>query len=143
MAEQKNRVVAIGEVMTELARGSDGRFGMSCGGDTFNTAVYLARAGIPVAYGTDLLGALQMEQSREFMIRSEVLSPIEIIRSATTIGARIVRQEGKLGTLKAGAFADLLLIDGDPLKNLGLFQEQGKHLAAVMKGGRFNKNRLN
>ena len=101
------------------------------------------RAGIPVAYGTDLLGALQMEQSREFMIRSEVLSPIEIIRSATTIGARIVRQEGKLGTLKAGAYADLLLIDGDPLKDLGLFQEQGKHLAAIMKGGKFHKNRLN
>jgi imidazolonepropionase-like amidohydrolase len=72
-----------------------------------------------------------------------VLSPIEIIRSATTIGARIVRQEGKLGTLKAGAYADLLLIDGDPLKDLGLFQEQGKHLAAIMKGGRFHKNRLN
>ena len=101
------------------------------------------RAGVPVAYGTDLLGALQVEQSREFMIRSEVMSPIEIIRAATTIGARIVRQEGKLGTLKAGAFADLLLIDGDPLKNLGLFQEQGKHLAAIMKGGKFHKNRLN
>ena len=101
------------------------------------------RAGIPVAYGTDLLGALQVEQSREFMIRSEVMSPIEIIRSATTIGARILRQEGKLGTLKAGAYADLLVIDGDPLKNLGLFQEQGKHLAAIMKGGKFHKNRLN
>lgn len=101
------------------------------------------RAGIPVAYGTDLLGALQMEQSREFTIRAQVLSPIEIIRSATTIGARIVRQEGKLGTLKAGAYADLLLIDGDPLKDLGLFQEQGKHLAAIMKGGKFHKNRLN
>ena len=101
------------------------------------------RAGIPVAYGTDLLGALQVEQSREFIIRSEVLSPIEIIRSATTIGARILRKEGKLGTLKAGAYADLLLIDGDPLKNLGLFQEQGKHLAAIMKGGKFHKNRLN
>src|SRR5712671_4655169 len=82
------------------------------------------RAGVPVGYGTDLLGALQVEESREFMIRSEVLSPIEIIRSATTIGAQIIRQEGKLGTLKAGAFADLLLIDGDPLKNLGVFQEQ-------------------
>ena len=35
------------------------------------------------------------------------------------------------------------LIDGDPLKNLGLFQEQGKHLAAIMKGGKFHKNRLN
>ena len=37
----------------------------------------------------------------------------------------------------------LLLIDGNPLKNLGLFQEQGKHLAAIMKGGRFHKNSLN
>jgi imidazolonepropionase-like amidohydrolase len=101
------------------------------------------RAGVPVGYGTDLLGALQVEESREFMIRSEVLSPLEIIRSATTIGAQIIRQEGKLGTLKAGAFADLLLIDGDPLKNLGLFQEQGRHLAAIMKGGTFHKNKLN
>jgi imidazolonepropionase-like amidohydrolase len=98
------------------------------------------RAGVPVGYGTDLLGALQVEESREFMIRSEVLSPIEIIRSATTIGAQIIRQEGKLGTLKAGAFADLLLMDGDPLKNLGVFQEQGKYLAAIMKGGKFHKN---
>jgi len=100
------------------------------------------RAGVPVAYGTDLLGALQVEQSREFIIRSEVMSPIEIIRAATTVGAKILRQEGKLGTLKPGAHADLLLIDGDPLKNLGLFQEQGKHLAAIMKGGKFHKNRL-
>ena len=61
------------------------------------------RAGVPVAYGSDLLGALQVEQSREFLLRREVLSPIEIIRSATTIGARrSLRQEGKLGTLKAG-----------------------------------------
>jgi imidazolonepropionase-like amidohydrolase len=100
------------------------------------------RAGVPVGYGTDLLGALQVEESREFLIRSEVLSPLEIIRSATTIGAQIIRQEGKLGTLKAGAFADLLLIDGDPLKNLGLFQEQGKYLAAIMQGGKFHKNLL-
>jgi 2-dehydro-3-deoxygluconokinase len=52
MSEQKSRVVAVGEVMIELARGSDGRFGFGCGGDTFNTSVYLARAGIPVAYAT-------------------------------------------------------------------------------------------
>jgi imidazolonepropionase-like amidohydrolase len=70
------------------------------------------------------------------------MSPIEIIRAATTVGAKILRQEGKLGTLRPGAHADLLLIDGDPLKNLGLFQEQGKHLAAIMKGGKFHKNRL-
>jgi len=52
MTDQKSRVVAVGEVMVELARGSDGRFGMACGGDTFNTAVYLARAGVDVSYAT-------------------------------------------------------------------------------------------
>ena len=54
MTDPKSRVVAIGEVMVELARGGDGRFGMACGGDTFNTAVYLARAGVDVAYATAL-----------------------------------------------------------------------------------------
>lgn len=100
------------------------------------------RAGVPVAFGSDLLGQLQVEQSREFLLRREVLSPIEIIRSATTVGAQILRMEGKLGTLKAGAYADLILVDGDPLKDLGLFQEQGKHLAAIVKGGVFHKNTL-
>jgi imidazolonepropionase-like amidohydrolase len=100
------------------------------------------RHGIPVAYGTDLLGQLQLAQSEEFTLRAQVVSPAEIIRSATTIGAQVVRMEGKIGCLKPGAFADLLVVDGNPLKNLKLFQEQGKHLSAIMKGGRFHKNRL-
>jgi len=54
MSEQKPRVVAIGEVMIELTRGGDGRFAVACGGDTFNTAVYLARAGIDVAFASAL-----------------------------------------------------------------------------------------
>lgn len=48
------RIVSIGECMVELARGGDGRFGLAFGGDTFNAAVYLARAGLPVAYATVL-----------------------------------------------------------------------------------------
>jgi imidazolonepropionase-like amidohydrolase len=100
------------------------------------------RAGVPVAYGTDLLGQLQSEQSREFIIRAEVQKPIEIIRAATLIGAQILRQVDKLGCLKPGAYADLILVDGNPLKDLGLLQEQGKHLSLIMKGGRFYKNRL-
>src|SRR5215468_9143320 len=100
------------------------------------------RAGVPVAYGSDLLGQLQDEQSREFLIRGEVMKPLEVIQSATTIAARLLRQEGKLGVVAPGAFADLLVVDGNPLGDLGLFQEQGRHLAAIMKGGRFHKNRL-
>ena len=54
MAEQKLDVISVGEVMIELTRGPDGRYGLAFGGDTFNTAVYLARAGIEVAYATAL-----------------------------------------------------------------------------------------
>jgi 2-dehydro-3-deoxygluconokinase len=52
--QQPARVVCIGEVMVELSRGSEGRFGLACGGDTFNTGVYLARSGLRVAYATAL-----------------------------------------------------------------------------------------
>ncbi|HKM87124.1 MAG TPA: sugar kinase [Xanthobacteraceae bacterium] len=52
MSEQKPRAICVGEVLIELARGADGRFALSCGGDTFNTAVYLARAGVDVAFAT-------------------------------------------------------------------------------------------
>jgi 2-dehydro-3-deoxygluconokinase len=54
MNDQKPRAICIGEALIELKRGADGRFGLSCGGDTFNTAVYLARAGIDVAFATAL-----------------------------------------------------------------------------------------
>ncbi|MGE0752071.1 MAG: amidohydrolase family protein [Variibacter sp.] len=100
------------------------------------------RAGVPVAYGSDLLGQLQVDQSREFLLRRDVCKPIEIIRSATTVGAQLLRQEGKIGTLRAGAFADIIVVDGNPLKNLEVFQGQGAKLAAIMKGGRFHKNTL-
>ena len=101
------------------------------------------RAGVAVAYGTDLLGELQADQSREFVLRKEVMSPIEIIRSATLIGARVVRQEGKLGCLRPGAFADLLVIDGNPLKEVELLAKPERSVLAIMKSGRFHRNRLN
>ncbi len=100
------------------------------------------RAGVPVAFGTDLLGQLQVEQSREFSLRSEVVAPIDIVRSATSIGARLLRREGQLGCIKAGAWADMLVVDGNPLKNLSLLEHQGRHLSAIIKGGRFYKNEL-
>ncbi len=101
------------------------------------------RAGVPVAYGSDLLGQLQVDQSREFLLRSEVVKPIDIIRSATTVAAQVIRQEGKLGCVKPGALADLIVIDGNPLKKLELFQDQGRHIPLIMQGGKLYKNVLN
>ena len=99
-------------------------------------------AGVKVAYGSDLLGALAVDQSREFSIRTEVQQPIEVIRSATTIAAEVVRRPGQLGTVASGAWADLIVVDDDPLKDMSLLEGQGAHLAAIMKGGTFHKNRL-
>ena len=99
-------------------------------------------AGVKVGYGSDLLGQLQIEQSREFMFRAEVLKPLEIIRQATTVGAEVLRQEGKLGIVEPGAFADLIVVDGNPLKKLELFLDQGAHLPVIMKAGKFHKNAL-
>jgi len=97
---------------------------------------------VPVAYGSDLLGELHWDQSREFTLRREVVAPIEIVRSATTIAAQVLRLEGKVGTLVPGAYADLLVVDGDPLQDLSLLEDQGKHLSVIMKAGRFHKRRL-
>jgi imidazolonepropionase-like amidohydrolase len=100
------------------------------------------RAGVPVAYGSDLLGQLQVEQSREFVLRREVLSAPEIIRQATIVGAEVLRQEGRLGVIAPGACADLLVVDGNPLRNIELLTGQGEHLLAIVKAGRFYKNDL-
>jgi imidazolonepropionase-like amidohydrolase len=103
---------------------------------------HLKRAGVKTGFGTDLLGAMQVHQSREFAIRSEVLSAAEIIRSATLTNAELLRMEGKLGIVAPGAFADLLVVDGDPLKDLGRLQDDGAHLKLIMKGGQIFKNAL-
>ena len=54
MSEQRNRILSVGEVMIEMTRGADGRFRQTCAGDTFNTAIYLARRGLPVAFASAL-----------------------------------------------------------------------------------------
>ncbi len=99
-------------------------------------------AGVKIGFGSDLLGQLQNDHGREFLIRSEVMKPQEIIRSATLVNAEIVRQTGKLGEISAGAFADMLVVDGDPYRDLGVFQDEGARIPAIMKGGRFVKNEL-
>jgi len=99
------------------------------------------KAGVKMAYGSDLLGALENEQTGEFEIRGRVMPAIDVIRSATLIGAEVVRQEGKLGTVQPGAHADLLVVDGNPLKNLRVFQNQA-NLHAIVKGGVFVKRAI-
>jgi len=99
-------------------------------------------AGVAMGFGTDLPGGLQEFQSFEFSIRAEVQSPHEIIASATATNAALLNRSGELGIVAPGALADLLVVDGNPLEDLNLLQDQGAHLATIMKGGRLYKNAL-
>lgn len=99
-------------------------------------------AGVRIGFGSDLLGQLQTDHCTEFTIRAEAMRPQDIIRSATLVNAEIVRAEGKLGEIVPGAHADILVVDGDPYRDIGVFRSDGSTLAAIMANGRFVKNRL-
>ena len=94
-----------------------------------------ARAGVAVGFGTDLLGETHPFQSHEFVIRREAVPAIDVIRSATLVNAALLQRAGELGVVKPGALADLLLVDGDPVRDISLLDGQGEHLLLVMRGG--------
>ncbi len=98
-------------------------------------------AGVKMGFGTDIIGDQEMH-SQEFLLRAEVLPPHEIIASATLIGAQVLRREGRLGVIAPGAIADILVVDGNPLDDIGLLAGHGEHYLAIMKAGRFHKNLL-
>ena len=99
------------------------------------------RAGVAVGFGTDLLGETHPFQSHEFVIRREAVPAIDVIRSATLVNAALLQRAGELGVVKPGALADLLLVDGDPVRDISLLDGQGEHLLVVMRGGHiFHRN---
>lgn len=99
----------------------------------------MKRAGVKMGFGTDLLGEQHTRQGTEFTLRSQVLSPFDILHSATSVNAEILQMKDKLGIVKPGAFADLLVVDGNPLANIDLLAANGRHLTHIMVDGRFVK----
>jgi imidazolonepropionase-like amidohydrolase len=97
-------------------------------------------AGVQIGFGTDLLGETHHYQSLELSLRAQVLSSFEVLQSATITNAALLNRAGELGVLAPGALADMLLVDGNPLNDLTLLQEQGTHLLLIMKNGQLFKN---
>jgi imidazolonepropionase-like amidohydrolase len=99
---------------------------------------------VPIAFGTDLWGSeAQKSQLREFEMRLELDSAANIIRSATVTNAALLMKEGILGTIAAGACADILIVDGDPLTDLRVMLDPEKNLKLIMKDGIIYKDELN
>ena len=99
-------------------------------------------AGLPIVYGTDLFADLHDQQLQEFVIRSQIVPPADLIRSATTTAARLLQREGQLGVIAPGALADLLVIDGNPLADIRVLTTPEQTLKLIMKDGQIFKNEL-
>jgi len=96
----------------------------------------MKRAGVKMGLGTDLLGAQHVRQTTEFTLRAQVLPAIDILRSACAVNAELLGQSGRLGTVRKGAAADLLLVDGNPLEDISLLARNGQSLLVIMQDGR-------
>jgi imidazolonepropionase-like amidohydrolase len=100
------------------------------------------RAGLPIVYGTDLLGGMHRRQLTELTLRAEVQPATDVLRSATTVAARLVGLEGRVGVVAPGALADLLVVDGNPLERLEVLTDPARNLRLVMAAGRVHRNEL-
>jgi imidazolonepropionase-like amidohydrolase len=77
----------------------------------------------------------------ELYVREAGIPALDVLRWATRHGAELMRRADELGTIEPGKLADLLVIDGDPLADIGILKQQEK-LLAIMKGGAFVKDDL-
>ncbi|MBI1964127.1 MAG: amidohydrolase family protein [Candidatus Rokubacteria bacterium] len=102
---------------------------------------YAYRAGCQIGSGSDLLGDMMVQRAVEFELKAQVMKPMEVLLSATKVNAALFRMSDKIGTVEPGKYADLIVVAGNPLKNLRVFQVQDS-LKLIMKGGRIFKRAL-
>lgn len=112
-------------------------------GKAYASLEYLYRQGARLGMGTDLFGEKYHDmQNREFEFRSDIVKPIDLLRSATSINAEIMKKDGQVGCLKPGALADLLVLENNPLDDIHVMTRPDENFAVIMKGGEFVRNRL-
>ena len=102
-----------------------------------------------VLFGTDMVASIESKaaQVTEFTLRTEWFSNAEILRQATSINAEVLELSGprnpypgKLGVIEEGAYADLLLINGNPLEDISILLTPEETLALIMKEGKIYKD---
>jgi len=109
----------------------------------YSSLEYLYRNGARLGMGTDLFEErYHPMQSREFEFRADIVKPIDLLRSATSINAEIMKKSGELGCLAVGAHADLIAIEGNPLDDIHIMTKPEQNFSVIMKGGEFIRQRL-
>ncbi len=97
------------------------------------------KAGMDIGSGSDMVGDGQYHKNMELELKSRVMGPMKAILSATRENARLLNQEGRIGSLENGKYADILVVKGDPLKDMSIFQNRD-NIKIILQGGNFYKN---
>jgi imidazolonepropionase-like amidohydrolase len=106
-------------------------------------SIEIARnAGVELGFGTDLLGEAQPWQNREFEIRADLEPARDVLRSMYRTNARLCHAEDEIGRVAAGAYADLVISEVDPLEDLAALAEPEKALSMIVAKGLVIENRL-
>jgi imidazolonepropionase-like amidohydrolase len=99
------------------------------------------RAGCKIGSGSDLLGDMQAQRAVELELKGQVMKPMEALLSATRVNAELFRMDKEIGTVEPGKYADLIVVKGNPLRDLRVFQNPA-NLHLIMKGGETYKRAL-
>ncbi len=107
--------------------------------------------GLKTAWGTDIIFAPDMTKNQGAMLTTLTrwYEPVEILKMATGVNGELLAMSGprnpypgKLGVIEEGALADLILVDGDPIADIGLIADPEKNFVLIMKDGQVFKNAL-
>jgi imidazolonepropionase-like amidohydrolase len=108
--------------------------------------------GVTLVFSTDQFGTPEnfKEQSNEFLTLAEVFEPVEVLKMTTSNVAALLElsgelhpyREGALGVIEAGAYADILLVEGNPLQDATLLADYENKIDFIMKNGVIYKNTL-
>ncbi|MDJ0926930.1 MAG: amidohydrolase family protein [Gammaproteobacteria bacterium] len=145
---------SFGFIRTYLANqpSSRARKGMQVVEGVDNLMTNARKLGIPVAFGTDAFGSFRAYEAapREFGYRLRWFNSLEILKQATSHNAKLLAltgprnpyQDGPLGVIEPGAYADLLIVDGDPLGDIRVLEDHANNIRMIMKDGQIYKNTL-
>jgi imidazolonepropionase-like amidohydrolase len=117
---------------------------------------YAVKYGVKMAFGTDLLAdwenAVSYDKSAnvEFRYLAKFMPNVDALRMATGLagqlhalsGPNTPYKDGPTGVIKEGAYADIILVDGNPLEDIDVMVEPGKNFVLIMKDGLIYKNTL-
>ena len=84
---------------------------------------------------------MMVQRAAEFELKAQVMKPMEVLLSATKVNAELFRMSDRIGTVEPGKYADLIVVAGNPIRNLRAFQNLD-NLKVIMKGGRVYKQTL-